>query len=299
MDQYDVIIIGGSYSGMSAALALGRSRRNILVIDAGEPCNKPAPHSHNFLTQDGVAPLTISAIAKDQVLSYPTVTWVHGRTQEVMGTKENFEVEIDGSKAAAGRRLILATGLKDQLPNIPGFKACWGKTIIHCPYCHGYEFSNQKTGILVGADQALEMVKLISQWTPNLKLFLTEGKNLDSEGSAAIRDKGIQIVNRSIREIVHDRGVLEYVILEDHTIEPMKALYVRLPAQQKYSLIQTLGCDLSATGQIQVDMFGKTTVDGLYAAGDCAHPMRSIATAVYTGNIAGSMISKELIEADF
>ncbi|MEM8569251.1 MAG: NAD(P)/FAD-dependent oxidoreductase [Bacteroidota bacterium] len=299
MNHYDVIIIGGSYSGMSAAMALGRSRRNALVIDAGDPCNKPTPHSHNFLTQDGVAPSEISTIAKDQVLSYPTIHWHHGSAYDILDEKGSFEVVMDGGKTVFGRKVILATGLRDQLPEIPGFKACWGKTIIHCPYCHGYEFSDQRTGILVTADHALEMMKLISNWTDNLRLFMTGSESLGNEQSKAILDKGIQIVNQPILEVVHEQGILEHLVMGDNTIEPMKALYARLPTEQKISFIPKIGCATIESGHIQVDMFGKTTVEGIYAVGDCAHPMRSVATAVYTGNIAGAMINKELIEEDF
>ncbi|MEM8566127.1 MAG: NAD(P)/FAD-dependent oxidoreductase [Bacteroidota bacterium] len=299
MNPYDVIIIGGSYSGMSAAMALGRSRRNTLVIDAGDPCNKSTPYSHNFLTQDGVAPSEISTIAKDQVLSYPTIHWHHGSASDIMDKKGTFEVILNGGKTVVGRRLILASGLKDQIPEIPGFEACWGKTIIHCPYCHGYEFRDQKTGILAQADQALEMVKLISNWTDQLRLFLTGSKRLDNEQSLAILDKGIQIVNQPILEVVHNKGILEHLIMSKNTIEPIKVLYAKLPTEQKIPWIQTIGCIQSETGHIQVDMFGKTTVEGIYAVGDCAHPMRSVATAVYTGNIAGAMINKEFIEEDF
>ncbi len=299
MDDYDVVVIGGSYSGMSAAMALGRSRRNVLVIDGGDPCNKSTPHSHNFLTQDGVAPSEISKIAKNQILQYPTIRWDHGNVYDVMGEIGSFEVSIDGGKTVAGRRVILAAGLRDVLPEIPGFKACWGKTIIHCPYCHGYEFSDQKTGILTPANQAFEMLKLISNWTNNLKLFLLGDDSLEDEELDTILDKGVEIVNQPIQEVIHDRGVLNHLIMQDDSIEKMDVLYARLATEQRASFVRTIGCATIESGHLEVDMFGKTTVEGIYAVGDCAHPMRSVATAVYTGNIAGAMINKELIEEDF
>lgn len=299
MNNYDVVIIGGSYAGMSAAMALGRSRKNVLVVDGGDPCNKSTPHSHNFLTQDGVAPSDISKIAKDQVLNYPTVHWYDGTVYDVMGEAESFEVAIDGGKTVVSRRIILATGLKDTLPEIPGFKECWGKTIIHCPYCHGYEFSDQKTGILAPADQAFEMVKLIGNWTDNLKLFLLQNDRLNGEDLDEILDKGIHIVSHSIREVVHDEGVLSHLVMEDDSKVELKALYARLATEQKLSFVKAIGCATLESGHLEVDMFGKTTVEGVYAIGDCANPMRSVATAVYTGNMAGAFINKELVEADF
>ncbi|WP_424964226.1 NAD(P)/FAD-dependent oxidoreductase [Ekhidna sp.] len=298
-EQYDVVIIGGSYAGMSAAMALGRSRRKVLIVDGGDPCNKPTPHSHNFLTHDGATPSNISAIAKDQVLQYPTVHWHDGSAYDIMGQKDSFEVAIDGGKAVFARRVILAGGLKDVLPDIPGFKECWGKTIIHCPYCHGYEFKDQKTGILVPVKQAFDMVKLISNWTNDLKLFLIGNEPLDAAHLDEILDHGFQVISDSVVEAVHENGTLRHVILEDGSIEIMDALYARLPFEQKVSFVKTIGCAIMDSGHIEVDMFGKTTVEGIYAIGDCAHPMRSVATAVYTGNIAGAMLNKELIEENY
>ena len=298
-EKYDVVIIGGSYAGMSAAMALGRSRRKTLVVDAGDPCNKSTPDSHNFLTQDGVAPLKISTIGKEQVLAYPTVHWYHGGAYDLMGEKDAFEIAIDGRETVLSRRVILAGGIKDMLPGIPGFKECWGKTIIHCPYCHGYEFIDQKTGILVAPKQAFEMVKLISNWTNDLKLFLIGNEPLEAAHLDAILDHGVQVFSPPIVKAVHDEGTIKHVILEDGSTEHLDALYAKLPFEQKVSFIKTTGCTIQDSGHIEADMFGKTSVEGIYAVGDCAHLMRSVATAVYTGNIAGAMLNKELIDEDF
>ncbi len=299
MDSYDVVIIGGSYAGMSAAMALGRSRRDVLVIDGGEPCNKSTPHSHNFLTQDGVAPAEISKVARDQILKYPSVRWHHGNCYDLMGEEGSFEVSIDGGKTVVGRRVVLATGLRDIVPDIPGFKECWGKTIVHCPYCHGYELSDRKTGILVPANQAVELAKLISNWTNELQLFLIGNESLVTEDVDLILDKGIDIVNKSVCQVAHEHGTISHLIMEDDSQEKIDVLYARLDTEQRVSFVKTMGCAISDSGHIGVDMFGKTTVNGIYAVGDCAQPMRSVATAVYTGNIAGAMINKELIEEDF
>lgn len=298
MNKYDVIIIGGSYAGLSAAMALGRSRRNVLIIDAGDPCNSSTPYSHNFLTQDGVAPAKIAAIAKDQVLNYPTVHWHYGHAHHIKVEKGSIKVALDGGGREECHRVILATGLKDLLPEIPGFRECWGKTIIHCPYCHGYEFKDQETGILAPADDALEMVKLISNWTGHLKLFLAGEVGLEEE-QKSIQQKGVQVMSQPIVEVVHEQGVLVTLIMEDGSQQAMRALYARLPTEQKAAFVEDLSLAQVPSGLIQVDMFGKTSIEGIYAVGDCAHPMRSVATAVYTGNIAGAMINKELIEEDY
>ena len=153
MKSYEVIIIGGSYSGLSAALALGRSLRKVLVIDGGKPCNRFTPHSQNFLTHDGRKPAEISAIAKEQVLQYKTVEFLEDVALNAEKTEQGFTVETDRGTFQS-KRLILAAGLRDILPDIPGIAECWGKSVIHCPYCHGYEFHSQKTGILANDEKA-------------------------------------------------------------------------------------------------------------------------------------------------
>lgn len=299
MKSFDIIIVGGSYAGLSAAMALGRSRRNVLIVDAGDPCNKTTPHSHNFLTQDGTPPKEIAEKGIDQVLKYPTVQIVSNTVSHIKTVKNSgFEVHFGADKIKC-RRIILATGIKDILPAIPGFSDCWGKTIIHCPYCHGYEFSDQKTGILVEGEIALEMVKLINHWTHDLTLFTNGSRGLSKENREVILKKGVRIVDDPIQEVVHRKGILRELVFEGNQRESLEALYARVPFEQKSSLVKGLGCEVTETGHVKVDMFGKTTVEGIYAIGDCAHPMRSVATAVYTGNIAGAMLNKELIEEDF
>src|SRR5690606_19368783 len=146
------IIIGGSYAGLSAAMALGRSLRKVLIIDAGKPCNRQTPHSHNFITQDGKTPAEISSIARAQVAQYETVTFLSGFAVEGKKTNSGFEIKTEKGEIFESKKLILATGVKDIMSEIPGFAECWGISVIHCPYCHGYEVRNEKTGILANGD---------------------------------------------------------------------------------------------------------------------------------------------------
>src|SRR5690606_34953225 len=152
--KFDVIIIGGSYAGLSAAMALGRSLRKVLIIDSGKPCNATTPYSHNFLTQDGSTPLKISTIARTQVEKYDTVTFYQGIALQATKRNGPFSIATATGEIFNGKKLILATGIKDKLPDIPGFAECWGISIIHCPYCHGYEYHHQNTGILANGDAA-------------------------------------------------------------------------------------------------------------------------------------------------
>ena len=176
-NNFDVIIIGGSYAGLSAAMALGRSLRNVLIIDAGNPCNKQTPHSHNFITQDGETPAGIANKAKEQVLKYPTVQFLNDYAEKGFKTKEGFEVLTKSGKKLKSKKIIFATGIKDMLPKIKGFSECWGITAVHCPYCHGYEIRKVKTGILANSDAAFETAKLISNWTNELTILPMENQN--------------------------------------------------------------------------------------------------------------------------
>ncbi|RZL39781.1 MAG: NAD(P)/FAD-dependent oxidoreductase, partial [Pedobacter sp.] len=166
--DFDVIIIGGSYTGLSAALALGRAKRNILIVDAGKPCNRQTPHAHNFLTHDGDRPAEISAQAKVEVLQYPTVKLIDGTVNAAKKITGGFSVVVNELISYSSRKLLIATGLKDVFPNIKGFAECWGISVIHCPYCHGYEVSGEKIGLLMNGDIAYEMAKNVNHWNKDL-----------------------------------------------------------------------------------------------------------------------------------
>ncbi|MEO9210991.1 MAG: NAD(P)/FAD-dependent oxidoreductase, partial [Ginsengibacter sp.] len=168
---YDVIIIGGSYSGLAAGMALGRALRKVLIIDNDEPCNRQTPHSHNFLTQDGNTPSEISALARQQVQQYKTIQFLKGLATNAVKTSTGFEIETNTGKRFFARKIIIATGIKDLMPNIPGFAESWGISVLHCPYCHGYEVRNQKTGILGNGNYGYEFSVLISNWTKDLTLY--------------------------------------------------------------------------------------------------------------------------------
>jgi thioredoxin reductase len=174
--QFDVIIVGGSYSGLAAEMALGRALKKVLIIDSGKPCNAQTPNSHNFLTQDGKTPAAISTLAKQQVEKYDTVTYYNGLVTNGKKTVDTFEIKVLSGETFRANKLIFATGIQDDLPKIEGIEACWGISMLHCPYCHGYEVRKEKTGILGNGEYANELTKLISNWTNDLTLY-TNGKS--------------------------------------------------------------------------------------------------------------------------
>ena len=153
--KFEVIIIGGSYAGLSAAMALGRSLRKVLIIDSGSACNRQTPHSHNFITQDGVPPAKISEKAKNQVLQYKSVAFINDLAIKAEKTENGFNVDTQSGEKLVTSKIIFATGIKDLVPPVPGFKECWGISLIHCPYCHGFEFRTKKTGILANGERYL------------------------------------------------------------------------------------------------------------------------------------------------
>ncbi len=203
---FDVIIVGGSYAGLSAGMALGRSLRKVLIIDSGKPCNAQTPQSHNFITQDGVPPSEIAMKAKEQVGKYATVTFFNGLAVTGRKVDGHFEIETQAGDQFNARKLIFATGVKDIMPDIDGFSACWGKSVIHCPYCHGYEYSHQPTGILANGEMAFELAKLINNWTKDLTIFTNGDITLDKEQLNKLSAHQIKVVNGEIESLNHNDG---------------------------------------------------------------------------------------------
>lgn len=296
---FDVIIVGGSYAGLSAAMALGRSLRRVLIIDSGLPCNRQTPHSHNFITHDGEQPLVIAQKAKEQVLNYPTVRFQQGLAASGKKTNDGFEINTTDGEAFSAKKIIFATGIEDVMPSIQGFSACWGISVIHCPYCHGYEFSGKKTAIMANGDRALHLASLVNNLTSNLTI-LTSGKaNFESEQVKKLEKHGIAVIEKKVTKVQHKDGWLEKVVFEDNSSRTFAALYAALPFKQHSGIPVELGCDLTEQGHIVVDNFQKTSVMGVFACGDNASMMRSVANAVAAGNLAGAMVNKELVEESF
>lgn len=297
--NFDVIIIGGSYSGLSAAMSLGRALRKVLVIDSGKPCNIQTPHSHNFITQDGQTPTQISASAKAQVAKYDTIQFYHGLAIRTEKTEKGFEIQTQTGERFVSKKLLLATGLKDIMPEIEGFAACWGISVIHCPYCHGYEVKNEKTSILANGDLGFEFVKLIAHWTKELTL-LTDGKSsLTEEQIAKIRQHGVQIIEKEIDHFEHVHGNLQHIVFKDRSTFALKALYARPPFVQHSDIPLQLGCELTEQGLLKVDVQQRTNIAGVYACGDNANLARAVSVSVASGTMAGAFLNKELIDEAF
>ncbi len=297
--DFDVIIIGGSYSGLAAGMALGRALKKVLIIDAGKPCNRQTPHSHNFLTQDGKTPREIAVLARQQVDKYDTVTFLNDLAIQGEKTVNGFAVQTASGGTFGAKKLIFATGIRDIMPEIDGFAACWGISVLHCPYCHGYEVKNEKTGILGNGEFGYEFSVLISNWTKDLTLFTNGKSTLTNEQSEKLENNNIRIVETEIKALEHTDGRLHNILFKDGATTPMAAIYTRSLFEQHSGIPQSLGCELTEEGYIRVDPFQKTTVDGVYACGDNTTRLRTVANAVSMGTSAGISVSKEIILENF
>lgn len=297
--NFNVIIIGGSYAGLSAGMSLGRSLRNVLIIDEGKPCNRQTPHSHNFVTHDGKTPKEITALARADVEQYKTVDFFDGKVIKLMKNTDGFEVEVSSGERFYAKKIILASGVKDVMPDIPGFAECWGISVIHCPYCHGYEVRNEVTGIWANGDIAFEFSKLIFNMTKKLTLFTNGKSTLTQEQIEKLKDHKINLNEDEIESIEHENGQIQKVIFKNGNAVALKALYAKIPFEQNVEFSENLNYELAEYGFIKVDFMQKTSVPGLFACGDNVTMMRSVASAVAQGNLAGAMVNKELSEEEF
>jgi thioredoxin reductase len=296
---YEVIIIGGSYAGLSAAMALGRSVRSVLLLDNGLPCNRQTPHSHNFLTHDGRTPSEIAQLARQQVENYTTVKFVAETAEQAVKTDTGFEIATASGAVYVCKKLILATGLQDIMPPVSGFAECWGISVIHCPYCHGYEARNEVTGILGNGELAWHLALMVRRLVPRLSIFTNGRAAFSHEEREKLEQKNIRIEEAKVTALIHTDGRLEKVALADGRSIAVKALYARPNFVQHSTLAAQLGCALTDTGHIQVSMMQETTVPGVYACGDNCSMMRSVANAVASGNLAGAVVNNSLCAEEF
>ncbi|GAB3414083.1 NAD(P)/FAD-dependent oxidoreductase [Niabella aquatica] len=304
--NFDVIIIGGSYAGLSAAMALGRALRNILIIDSGLPCNRQTPYSHNFITHDGERPNAIAEKAKAQVLNYSTVKFydglaISGTKTENLSTRQagGFSVTTQEGETFIAEKLVFATGVKDIMPDIKGFAACWGISVIHCPYCHGYEVKLKRTGILANGNFACHYAQLVRNLTRDLTIFTNGTAEFTAEQLAKLKKHNIPVVEKEVACFNHENGRIRQIAFRDHSTFDLNVIYARPVFEQHCKIPEMLGCELTEQGLIKVDMFQKTNIENVFACGDNSSMIRSVANAVSTGNTAGAMVNNGMTEEEF
>jgi thioredoxin reductase len=297
--RFDMIIVGGSYSGLAAGMALGRALKKVLIIDDGNPCNRQTPHSHNFITHDGKKPAEIAALAKKQIEMYDSVAFFSGLATIGRKTKDGFEIQVESGETFAAKKFIFATGIRDILPGIHGLASCWGITVLHCPYCHGYEIKNENTGILGNGESGFDLSRLISNWTNDLTLFTNGYSTLTAEQTGKLENHHIKIIEKEIERLDHNNGYLQNIFFKNGTAYSLKALYAPGKFEQHCTIPESLGCALTDEGYIQVDPFQETTIAGIFACGDNTTRMRTVANAVAMGTTAGMTASRKMILEEF
>lgn len=292
--SWEVIIVGGSYAGLSAALTLGRSRRSTLVIDDGRPANRFAASAHNILTHDGGAPDELRRLGLADLKAYPTVTTRPGKVVAVTKGSEGFSVQTDDGTTLSAAAVVLATGLSDRLADWPGLVSCWGKSVVHCPYCHAYELRDRPTGYVATPAMATHFAPLLGQWTDDLLIFTAD---LPKSVVGELRAAGYRTEPRAIHTLLHKEGELQAVVLADGTPISRSALYYHPDFELTVPAIQGEVLALADSGHLAVDLQGRTNVAGVYAAGDCTTPFRSVPIAIAAGNMVGATVNFDLTAA--
>jgi len=278
-------------------MQLARAHRSVCVIDAGAPRNRFAAQSHGFFGQDGTPPLEMIAQARARLLAYPTVRFVAGRAIDARAHGEDdFSVTLDDGQAMRGRRLLLAVGVRDVLPEIPGLAERWGVTMLHCPYCHGHEFFGQRLGVLYGGPGFELHALLIKEWGPTT--LLLNGESIDEASATQLRAHGVAIEPARIEAFVGELPALQGARLADGRLLPLDATFVSPRVQVAGSLARTLGCAFADGPQgplLQVDELKRTSVPGVFAAGDAAIARHNATFASADGVMAGVSLHRSLI----
>lgn len=306
--SYDVVVVGGGLAGLSAALVLGRSLRRTLVLDAGEPRNAPSSGVHGFISRDGILPEELLRIAGEELEQYPTVEIRQVLAVEAKGKDGCFVVALADGSAVATRKLLLATGVRDQLPDKPGFQELWGRGVYHCPYCHGWEVRGTPLAIMNATEDAGEQVEFMRNWSRDLVLLTDGPSGLDDEGQQRLRALGVPIVEKPIARLEGDPNgeKLWRVVFEDGSLLERQGIFCAPPQCQRSELAESLGCEIDTSGSqgavIEIDhTTGQTTVPGVYAAGDASASLsesQSAIMAAASGASAASLMNHELVTED-
>jgi thioredoxin reductase len=295
--RHDAIIIGGSFAGLSAATYLARGRRSVTIIDSGFPRNRFAAHSHGFLTHDGDTPTDMLSSAQAQVGAYPTVSFVNGSAIGATGSDDGFSVTLGTGEVLDSARLILAFGISDVLPDIPGLAERWGTSVLHCPYCHGYEFSDCRLGVLHLSPNSIHQAKLIAEWGPTT-FFLDGATTLDDATLADLRRRDVALEPAPVRALHGAASSLSAVELADGRTIHVDALYIGAPTRLNSDIARQLGCGMEdgPVGKfITTDGNRMTTVPNVYAAGDITRGTHTIAWATADGVTAGMAVHRSLV----
>ncbi|KQL48425.1 pyridine nucleotide-disulfide oxidoreductase [Brevibacillus choshinensis] len=291
----DVGVIGGGPAGLNAALVLGRARKSVMVIDEGRPRNRVTRESHGFLTRDGISPSEFRRIAMEQIHAYPSVQFVEDQVVTITGTDGDFHITTAQGMTYRSKKLLFAVGMKDLPLEINGLSDVYGKSAFVCPYCDGWELRDQPLVLIVKGARALHLAKTISGWTNRFTICSDGPDELTGEQREELKLHSVPVFHSPIERIVSTEGMVQHVLLTDGTIIPCTGIIFAPKLITGSDLPQSLGCQLTKTGTVIVDEFGKTNVPGVYSAGDAATERYQVITAASLGSLAAVGINSELI----
>ncbi|MED4781991.1 NAD(P)/FAD-dependent oxidoreductase [Brevibacillus choshinensis] len=291
----DVGVIGGGPAGLNAALVLGRARKSVVVIDEGRPRNRVTRESHGFLTRDGISPREFRHIAMEQIHAYPSVQFVEDQVVTITGTDGDFHITTAQGMTYRSKKLLFAVGMKDLPLEINGLSDVYGKSAFVCPYCDGWELRDQPLVLIVKGARALHLAKTISGWTNRFTICTDGPDELTGEQREELKQHNVPVFHSPIERIVSTKGRVQHVLLADGTIIPCTGIFFAPKLITGSDLPQTLGCQLTETGTVIVDDFGKTNVPGVYSAGDAATERYQVITAASLGSLAAVGINSELL----
>lgn len=297
MSNYDVAVIGGGAAGLSAALVLVRARRKVLVVDSGSPRNAPAAHMHGFLSRDGLPPAELLALGRTEVESYGGDIHPGTVTSLVAETADRYGVLLDDDRKVIARRLLVATGLRDQLPDIPGLADRWARDVLHCPYCHGWEVRDQMLGVLGGSPEAVRYAQIVRQWSDDV-VYFDPACSLTPVERDGLVARAVAIVTGPVSQILTKDDRLCGVVMEDRRIIRRDALFVPPRFTPNSNLLTDLGCDLDADGWPATDATGRSSIPGVWVAGNITNPRAQVITAAGEGSAAAIAVNADLVAAD-
>jgi len=295
--RYDVAVIGGGAAGLSAALVLSRARRQVLVIDAGQPRNAPATHMHGYLSRDGLAPSELLIRGRAEVRSYGATIVEDSVSELVADGPTGFWVLLAGGARVLARRVLVTTGLRDELPDIPGLAERWARDVLHCPYCHGHEVRDRQLGVIGGTPEAVRYAQIVRQWTHDL-VYFTPPETLTHAERSQLVARAIGVVEGKIDRLLIADDQLRGVQMADGQVVPREAIFVPPRFVPNSQLLAGLGCATNDDGWVTTDATGRTSVAGVWAAGNVVDPRAQVITAAGAGSAAAIAINADLVDDD-
>ena len=292
---YDTVVIGGGPAGLSAATLLARARRRVVLVDAGHPRNAPADHVHGFLSRDGASPNELREAGRDEVIRYGGEI-LQGNVTRI---DDSFAVHLESGSVLDSRSVWMSTGLRDELPDIPGVREHWGSGVLHCPYCHGYEVRDQPIAVIGGSNRpfTVHQASLIRQWSSDV-IFFTNGIELTEDERIGLDARSVGIVDVPVSRLVAEDGVVEGVELVDGTVVPRAVVFVGPTFVPNDSLLTRIGCAQLENGWVATDPTGRTSVDGLWAAGNVSDSPAQLINSAAAGSRAAIDINHYLLALD-